>query len=554
MSSVALSPRQHAVARNTVVGTPAPLARATLSPTPEKAVVVHGRRHPRIVIPDSPDMPSNPPSSDNRSTRIYTVRTSDVIMKKYQVRASIGFGSSGTVVLAENQITGSVVAIKVFHRDPDRGADWDNEVLIYGKLVAGCSPHVDLFVRVLGSGVHAGFRCIAFELCQATLFEVLQGFSGLIPLPMRHIVEIGYQIVQAVGYLHSLNIVHTDIKLDNVALRVRDTVNVRWLDPTAGFQDKKILVSAKICIIDLGSAVELQGRGPCHVRIGTRGYRAPEVAIGLPWFRKVDVFSIGCVIAELYLAHNLFSPSIEGDREYLAAVERVFGPYPLDYAEDAESKVPGTFALQNGASVQYPPPGISLAASDYADAMRRLEHARPLAALIHDRTLIDLLRRMMAPVPARRISLEDAAKHMFFDSLMEMERIERPVFMSNRNFRTEYGAPGSVTLPRFRASARESSSPWALASQRKTASRMSTTNGTTGRSSRVMSDQDKQLAQGSSLNAFGARDKTVEFAKGNTHTSGVVPTPFEERYAFAFVRHSCYGRNNCIDTARNAHL
>lgn len=38
--------------------------------------------------------------------------------------------------------------------------------------------------------------------------------------------------------LHSLGIVHTDIKLENIALKVQDAAKIRWLDPTAGFQDK----------------------------------------------------------------------------------------------------------------------------------------------------------------------------------------------------------------------------------------------------------------------------------------------------------------------------
>lgn len=56
-----------------------------------------------------------------------------------------------------------------------------------------------LFAQVLGSGMHLGFHCVVFELCQATLFDVLQGYSGLAPLPMRHIIEIAYQIIKAIG-------------------------------------------------------------------------------------------------------------------------------------------------------------------------------------------------------------------------------------------------------------------------------------------------------------------------------------------------------------------
>lgn len=114
-----------------------------------------------------------------------------------------------------------------------------------------------LFAQVLGGGIHRGHRCVIFELCQTTLYDVLREYSGLTPLPMLHVIEIAFQVLKAVECtliptyqllreltsacsvdLHSLNIVHTDIKLENIALKSVDTVKIRWLDPMAGFDEK----------------------------------------------------------------------------------------------------------------------------------------------------------------------------------------------------------------------------------------------------------------------------------------------------------------------------
>ncbi|KAI9069266.1 kinase-like protein [Trametes sanguinea] len=339
-----------------------------------------------------------------------------------QVRSGIGFGTYGTVVHAQDHVTGTAVAIKILHRDDALHQDVHAEERMYDKLLAGCDPHIGLFAQVLGSGEHEGFHCIVFELCDCTLFDVLQGYSGLVPLPTRHVVEMAYQIVKAVQYLHTIDVIHTDIKLDNIALRSQDTVKICWLDPMTGFQEKRVLVRAQICILDLGNAVELQGRGVAHGRVGAQGYRAPEVTLGLPWSYSIDSFGVGCVIAELYLGRQLFDGDIDTDREYIATIERLLGPFPETFAREIESKYPGVFTFEGTkVAVQYPPPCSLLSASDYADAMRRLERVKPLAAQVHDVVLIDLLRKLLAHDATSRISLEAAAKHKYFDTMTRLQ-------------------------------------------------------------------------------------------------------------------------------------
>ncbi|KAH9848700.1 kinase-like protein [Lenzites betulinus] len=416
--SIPVQHRQHAVTRNAVVSVTAPGASAYFLPHATQAITARNQQM-RVLVPASPEKLGSPLEIDNSLCRIYTVRGNDTIMGRYRVRAGIGFGSSGTVVRAEDQITGTLVAIKVFHRNSN--IDAKHEGRMYKKIIAGCNPHISLFAQVVCSGTHEGFHCVVFELCHTTLYDALQPFAGLVPLPMRHVAEIAYQLVCAVEYLHSLGIVHTDIKLDNIGLRFQDTVRVRWLDPAGGFEEKKLLSSTQICLLDLGSAVELQGRGVCHGRAGTRGYRAPELALGVPWNRAVDNFSIGCVIAEMYLAHSLFDPDIDSDREYLATVDRLLGPYPRAYAEGIESKYSGTFILVNNVAIQYPPEGAVTTGVEFANSMRRLERVRPLSARIHDPVLYDLLYKLMAPSPLDRITLAATKKHDFFDRLTKVQ-------------------------------------------------------------------------------------------------------------------------------------
>lgn len=75
----------------------------------------------------------------------------------------------------------------------------------------------------------------------------------------------------------------------------------------------------------------------------------------------------------------LFDPIVSGDREHLAMIEVVVGPFPLEYASTVEAKYAGTFSVEGGqVSVIFPARGKTVTREMYGDAMTRLTKARPL--------------------------------------------------------------------------------------------------------------------------------------------------------------------------------
>lgn len=50
----------------------------------------------------------------------------------------------------------------------------------------------------MGTGIHRGYECIIFEVCQGTLCDVISGRYDLNPLPARHVLEMSYQLVKGV--------------------------------------------------------------------------------------------------------------------------------------------------------------------------------------------------------------------------------------------------------------------------------------------------------------------------------------------------------------------
>jgi serine/threonine protein kinase len=70
-----------------------------------------------------------------------------------------------------------------------------------------------------------------------------------------------------------------------------------------------------IKIIDFGLSREIRSKPPYTEYISTRWYRAPELLFKFPSYSAaVDVFSIGCIVAEMYLGKPLFPGNSEMDQ------------------------------------------------------------------------------------------------------------------------------------------------------------------------------------------------------------------------------------------------
>ncbi|KAL1942460.1 hypothetical protein VTO73DRAFT_6062 [Trametes versicolor] len=370
-----------------------------------------------VLVPDTPNAQEDALASPPKD-KFYKVQTTDVLLHRYRVKHAIGAGSFGTVVKAEDNSTGKAVAVKFFHHSETSKTMPANEELMYAKILAGCNPHIDLFAHIIGSGVHRGFRFIAFDFCQSTLYDLSKGYSGFLPLPSRHIMEISFQLIRAVEYLHSLDIIHTDLKPDNIGIRSQESAKVAWLDTQSGFKEKKILVSAQICILDFGNAMHNPRSVGFPGRVAALPYRAPEVTLGWSWSFGVDVYAVGCIIGELYVMRQLFDGAIQSDQEHLAAIDRLLGPYATDHAKRIELMYPGTFKFGDIPRVRFPPlMAIPPTSVVHVEAWRRLDAIRPLSSIIHDVALHDLLKKMLALESENRIGMACAAKHQYFDPL-----------------------------------------------------------------------------------------------------------------------------------------
>jgi len=134
--------------------------------------------------------------------------------------------------------------------------------------------------------------CIVEELHHDNLYEILDKFKGT---SVRYFSEenirlVADQILEALEFVHRNGLIHADIKPENVLMKKATHVKT----------------SPDCVLIDFGSAKYTQEAGS-EFYIQSRPYRAPEVILGCVYDQKIDIWSLGCMLAELHRESLLFS-------------------------------------------------------------------------------------------------------------------------------------------------------------------------------------------------------------------------------------------------------
>jgi serine/threonine protein kinase len=107
---------------------------------------------------------------------------------------------------------------------------------------------------------------------------------------IKDIINISYQMFKGIEFIHSLNVIHSDLKPENVLI-----------DET----------TLKTKLIDFGSIIDKRKLTYKNFYVSTRYYRPPEIIYNLMFNEKIDIWSIGCIIAELVRNKPVFSAKNE---------------------------------------------------------------------------------------------------------------------------------------------------------------------------------------------------------------------------------------------------
>ncbi|XP_046979802.1 LOW QUALITY PROTEIN: uncharacterized protein LOC124545026 [Schistocerca americana] len=229
----------------------------------------------------------------------------------------------------------------------------------------------------------------------------------VMPNPLEAVRHIAYQLFYSVKFLHDNKLTHTDLKPENI-LFVDSDYDISYNSKKK--RDVRRVKRTDVRLIDFGSATFDHEHHSTIV--STRHYRAPEVILELGWAQPCDVWSIGCIIFELYLGITLFQT--HDNREHLAMMERILGPIPYRMARKTKTKY-----FYHG----------KLDWDEKSSAGRYVrENCKPLHRYQHSddedhRQLFDLVSRMLEYEPSARITLAEAMRHPFFDKIPPHQRL-----------------------------------------------------------------------------------------------------------------------------------
>jgi serine/threonine-protein kinase PRP4 len=217
----------------------------------------------------------------------YKAMVGEVIDNRYRVLGMVGKGVFSTVLkcvdLAED---GVPVAMKLIRNNDTMRKAAQKELELLTEIAARDPTGRKHCVRLLASLEHRNHIGFVFEAMQMNLRDALKKFGKNVGINIGSVRIYARQLFYALRHLAQLRIVHADIKPDNIL--VSDD-----------------LKHVKIC--DFGSAFrETDIDNDPTPYLVSRFYRAPEIILGLPYNRMIDMWSVGTCLYELFTGQVMF--------------------------------------------------------------------------------------------------------------------------------------------------------------------------------------------------------------------------------------------------------
>uniref|UniRef100_A0AAQ6IQM4 non-specific serine/threonine protein kinase n=1 Tax=Anabas testudineus TaxID=64144 RepID=A0AAQ6IQM4_ANATE len=207
-------------------------------------------------------------------------------MNRYTSLKQLGDGTYGSVLMGRSNESGELVAIKRMKR---KFYSWEEcmnlrEVKSLKKLN---HANVVKLKEVIRENDQLYF---VFEYMKENLYQLMKDRKKLFPESV--IRNISFQILQGLSFIHKNGFFHRDMKPENLLCMGPELVK----------------------IADFGLAREIRSKPPYTDYVSTRWYRAPEVLLRSSTYSSpIDLWAVGCIMAELYTLRPLFPGNSEVD-------------------------------------------------------------------------------------------------------------------------------------------------------------------------------------------------------------------------------------------------
>ncbi|MCJ1386307.1 hypothetical protein MMC17_009433 [Xylographa soralifera] len=314
----------------------------------------------------------------------YNIVNGDHLSYRYEIIDVLGKGSFGQVVRCVDHKTGGLVAIKIIRNKKRFHQQALVEVNILQKLREWDPQNRFSMVSFTQSFYFRGHLCISTELLGMNLYEFIKthDFKGFSVKLIRRFTK---QLLNSLVLLKSHKVIHCDLKPENILLA----------HP----------LHSEIKVIDFGSSCLENEK--VYTYIQSRFYRSPEVILGMTYGMPIDMWSLGCILAELLTGYPIFPG--ENEQEQLACIMEVFGPPDKHLIEKSTRKKLFFDSLGK--------PRLTVSSK----GKRRRPSSKTLqqALKCDDDVFLDFIARCLRWDPERRMKPDEATSHEFITGIKQ---------------------------------------------------------------------------------------------------------------------------------------
>ena len=352
-----------------------------------------------------------------------------ILGNRYQVVKAIGKGSFSRVFQCLDLVRKDMTSVKIVKRGEDCFDAGLSEVRVLMLLNQDDGVANEAIVHLRDYFYFKEHLIIVTECLCETLFQHLNIAHGSCGggIDPAVVAAQAKKLLQALKFIHSQDVIHGDIKPDNICLTCTDPRCVKLIDFNS-------------CVSKLDALTSY---------MGSRWYRPPEVILGIPPDFKIDLWALGCTLLEEVLGFPIFKGTSVA--AVLAAQHAVLGPHPTALLAKSPPSVRAMYFTPDDRLYVLDPPGRE------RGALKLIPVPTPLQELLssHDSLMVDFITSLLQYEPENRPDASAALEHPFLANMPDTPLRELPLALMDE---LQIGATPSSAPNNFRSKSSSSTS------------------------------------------------------------------------------------------------